>query len=257
MNVHCSSSAISWMHRPAATAASLLGLNVATLGLGAAGVWRVLSHKCSRGYRCCMARSSCDLPMRSLAALTISSLPTISCLISPNGRNSPGLALPKRVSGGWSLLWLVVPRCFAFLECGESCVQIYDSMHTPVQVSAVGISATRYWSHSSLSLRRQTLLSQFWPWPCSHSMVQSLCLVVNILGSQATRDCATSSASFMLLPTPEVDRVVCCRNMSPNHLLVNLFHTVCQKLFVISLSPDPIQCYRTVQPTVDFVHGKS
>ena len=159
MNVYCSSSAISWMHRPAATAASLLGLNVAALGLGAAGVWRVLSHKCSRGYRCCTARSSCDLPMCSLAALTTSSLPTISCLITPNGHNSPGLALPKRVSGGWSLLWLVVPRCFAFLECGESCVQIYDSTHTPVQVSAAGISATRYWSHSSLSLRRQTLLS--------------------------------------------------------------------------------------------------
>ena len=77
LNVHWSSSAMSWMHNSAAAAASRLGLNGGAEGLRGVAYFDLL-HDNSRSYKCCMALSRTVFRIRTLAARTTPSCPTIS-----------------------------------------------------------------------------------------------------------------------------------------------------------------------------------
>ena len=65
------------MHNSASAAASRLGLNGGAVGLRGVGSFD-LSHDNSRGYKCCMALSRTGFRVRTLAARTTPSRPTIS-----------------------------------------------------------------------------------------------------------------------------------------------------------------------------------
>ena len=84
--VHWSSLAMSWIRNSAAAAASRLGLN----GGGTVGLRGVasfdLSHDNSRGYKCCIALSRTVFRVRTLAARTTPSRPTINFSMIPSGQ---------------------------------------------------------------------------------------------------------------------------------------------------------------------------
>ena len=83
--VHWSSLAMSWIRNSAAAAASRLGLNGGAVGLRGVASFD-LSHDSSRGYKCCMALSRTVFRVRTLAARTTPSRPTISFSMIPSGQ---------------------------------------------------------------------------------------------------------------------------------------------------------------------------